>query len=60
MIVFETIFASLYGYLWENRWPTPLEGIALALLVAGVVSCARARTARTHAGTEIAREEAGA
>jgi drug/metabolite transporter (DMT)-like permease len=65
MIVFETIFASLYGYLWEGRWPAPLEGIALALLVAGVVSCARAhraegRAARTHAGTEIAREEAGA
>jgi drug/metabolite transporter (DMT)-like permease len=42
MIVFETIFASLYGYLWEGRWPTPLEGLALALLVAGVVTCARA------------------
>jgi drug/metabolite transporter (DMT)-like permease len=42
MIVFETIFASLYGYLWESRWPTPLEGLALALLVAGVAMCARA------------------
>jgi drug/metabolite transporter (DMT)-like permease len=49
MIVFETIFASLYGYLWEGRWPTPLEGLALALLVAGVVSCARAH--RTDART---------
>jgi drug/metabolite transporter (DMT)-like permease len=65
MIVFETIFASLYGYLWEGRWPTPLEGIALALLVAGVVSCARAhraaaRTVRARSDTEIAREEANA
>jgi drug/metabolite transporter (DMT)-like permease len=42
MIVFETIFASLYGYLWEGRWPTPLEGVALAFLVAGVALCARA------------------
>jgi drug/metabolite transporter (DMT)-like permease len=42
MIVFETVFASLYGYLWEGRWPTPLEGLALALLVAGVALCARA------------------
>lgn len=45
MIVFETIFASLYGYLWEGRWPTLLEGLALTLLVAGVVTCARAHRA---------------
>jgi drug/metabolite transporter (DMT)-like permease len=51
MIVFETIFASTYGYLWEGRWPTPLEGIALALLVAGVVSCARAHRAEAPART---------
>ncbi len=42
MIVFETLFAMLYGYLWEQRWPTPAEYGALALLVAGVVSCTRA------------------
>lgn len=42
MIVFETLFATLYGCLWEQRWPTVMEGTALALLVAGVVSCARA------------------
>ncbi|MGH8853741.1 MAG: DMT family transporter [Telluria sp.] len=40
MIVFETIFASLYGYLWEGRWPGALEAAALALLAAGVISCA--------------------
>ena len=40
MIVFETIFAALYGFLWEQRWPTVAEGAAMALLVAGVVSCA--------------------
>lgn len=40
MIVFETIFAALYGFLWEQRWPTPAEGAALVLLVGGVLSCA--------------------
>ena len=42
LIVFETIFASLYGFLWEARWPTGLELAALGLMVAGVVSCAAA------------------
>lgn len=42
MIVFESIFAAFYGFLWEQRWPTPAESAALALLVAGVVSCAAA------------------
>jgi drug/metabolite transporter (DMT)-like permease len=40
MIVFETVFAALYGFLWEQRWPTIAEGTAMVLLVAGVVSCA--------------------
>lgn len=40
MIVFETVFASLYGFLWEARWPSGLEAAALVLLLAGVVSCA--------------------
>ena len=40
MIVFETVFASLYGFLWEARWPGGLE--AAALLLAGVASCAAA------------------
>lgn len=42
MIVFETIFAALYGFLWEGRWPSGFETAALALLVAGVISCASA------------------
>jgi drug/metabolite transporter (DMT)-like permease len=40
MIVFETVFAALYGYLWEARWPTAGEGVAMVLLLAGVASCA--------------------
>lgn len=47
MIVFETIFAALYGFVWEARWPSGFEAAALALLVAGVVSCAQAH--RKHA-----------
>lgn len=42
MIVFETIFAALYGFLWEARWPSAWEAAALGLLVAGVVACAAA------------------
>lgn len=46
MIVFETVFAALYGFLWEARWPSAMEAAALALLVAGVVSCAAAHRPR--------------
>lgn len=42
LIVFETIFASLYGFIWEARWPTASEVAALVLMVGGVVSCASA------------------
>lgn len=42
MIVFETLFAALYGFLWESRWPTIVEALAMGLLVAGVASCALA------------------
>ena len=39
MIVFETLFALLYGFLWEERLPTALEGVAIILVVASVLSC---------------------
>ncbi len=42
LIVFETIFASLYGFIWEARWPTAWEVAALVLMVGGMVSCAAA------------------
>ncbi len=42
MIVFETLFALLYGFLWHQRWPSPLEVLAIVCLVAGVVLCAAA------------------
>ncbi|MFC0589618.1 DMT family transporter [Novosphingobium aquiterrae] len=39
MILFETLFAMLYGLLWEQRLPTPLEIAAFTLLFMGVTSC---------------------
>jgi drug/metabolite transporter (DMT)-like permease len=42
MIVFETLFALLYGFLWEQRWPSGLEWLAMVLLIGGVLSCASA------------------
>lgn len=40
MIVFETVFALLYGFLWEARLPTVLETVAIACLLGGVLGCA--------------------
>lgn len=48
MIVFETLFAALYGFLWETRWPTIIETAAMGLLVAGVASCALAHGTRAQ------------
>jgi drug/metabolite transporter (DMT)-like permease len=39
MILFETLFALLYGFLWEQRLPKPLEAAAFALVVLSVLSC---------------------
>ena len=50
MIVFETLFAALYGFLWEARWPTVIEAAAMVLLVAGVASCALAHGPRPAPG----------
>jgi len=54
MIVFETLFALLYAFAWQQRWPSLLEALAIVFLVAGVMRCAHAhRTPRAiaeHAG----------
>lgn len=42
MILFETLFALLYGLGWERRWPSALELGALACVVLAVVSCVAA------------------
>ncbi|HYG07354.1 MAG TPA: DMT family transporter [Stenotrophomonas sp.] len=46
MIVFETVFALLYGFLWEQRWPSALESLAIACLLAGVYGCTAAHVER--------------
>ncbi|WP_431777384.1 DMT family transporter [Ottowia caeni] len=42
MILFETLFALLYGFLWESRLPTWLEALALVCVVASVLFCVAA------------------
>lgn len=49
MIVFETLFALAYGFLYEQRWPRPLEVAAIVLLMIGV-----AWSVRLHAGDKTA------
>ena len=44
LILFETLFALLYGFLYKQQLPRPLEIAAIALLVAGV-----AWSVRVHA-----------
>jgi drug/metabolite transporter (DMT)-like permease len=41
MIIFETLFALLYGFLFEQRFPRPLEMLAIAALIIGVTWSAR-------------------
>ena len=41
MILFETMFALLYGFLWEQRLPTQFEIAAFAFVVLSVVLCIR-------------------
>ncbi len=41
MIVFETVFALVYGFAYEARWPHRLELLAALLLVGGVALAAR-------------------
>ncbi|WP_371764809.1 DMT family transporter [Massilia sp.] len=46
MVVFETLFALLYGFLYAWRWPAGLEWLAMASLLAGVAWSARAHRTR--------------
>ncbi|GHD56246.1 DMT family transporter [Jeongeupia chitinilytica] len=45
MIIFETVFALLYGFLWAHRLPSMLEAAAIVCLIAGVVWCTFAHRA---------------
>lgn len=46
LIVFETLAALAYAFLWYRRWPTLAEAAGVALLVAGVLLGVRAFRAR--------------
>ncbi|MGC4250183.1 MAG: DMT family transporter [Sphingobium sp.] len=39
MILFETLFALIYGFLWEQRLPTGMEMAAFAFVALSVISC---------------------
>ncbi|CBJ38683.1 conserved membrane protein of unknown function [Ralstonia solanacearum CMR15] len=49
MIVFETLFALAYGFVYDHRWPRPLEMAAIGLLIVGV-----GWSVRLHAGDNSA------
>ncbi|WP_296174103.1 DMT family transporter [uncultured Brevundimonas sp.] len=52
MIVSETLFAFLYGFLWEGRGPTVIEITAMILMVVSVVWCVRAHRPSALAAAE--------
>ena len=49
LIVFETVFALLYGFVYLQRWPTLFEALAVTLLLGGVTWAVRC-----HAPTRAA------
>ena len=49
MIVFETLFALLYSFIWEQRLPTPIEVLAIVCLVVGIAWCASAHRSKQEA-----------
>lgn len=42
MILFETLFALLYGFVWEQRLPTVIELAAIACVIGSVLACVSA------------------
>lgn len=52
MIVFETLFAFGYGFLWEGRGPTAVEVVAIVLMIVSVVWCVRAYGPTVAEGAE--------
>lgn len=42
LIVSETLFALLYSFLWDGRWPQPSEMAAAALFVLGIFASIKA------------------
>lgn len=54
MILFETLFALLYGFLWERRGPTALETAAFGFVVLSVITCLAAHRPAKAGATEAA------
>jgi drug/metabolite transporter (DMT)-like permease len=42
MIVSETVFGLLYGFLWNSHWPATLQWLACVLFVAGILASIKA------------------
>ncbi|MBK6868374.1 MAG: DMT family transporter [Burkholderiales bacterium] len=42
LIVSETLFALLYSFLWDHRWPTLAQWAAAALFTAGILASIKA------------------
>jgi drug/metabolite transporter (DMT)-like permease len=38
LIVSETLFALVYSFVWDGHWPTPLQGLAGAAFVVGILA----------------------
>lgn len=51
MILCEMLFALLYCFVWEQRWPLPGEAAALVLLIASVMLCVSSHRAATASST---------
>ena len=43
LIVFETLSALAYAYLWHRAWPAPATLAGIALLIAGVIWALRVK-----------------
>lgn len=41
LIVSETVFALIYVFLWEARWPSLLEMLAIVFLITGIIKAIR-------------------
>ena len=52
MIVSETLFAMIYGYVWARRGPTAIEVVALAMMIVSVIWCVRAHRPAAEAAAE--------
>jgi drug/metabolite transporter (DMT)-like permease len=57
MILFETLFALLYGFVWEQRLLVPLEIAALVLVVASVLTCIAAHRRQAPSLQPVLREQ---